>query len=157
MLPTTPSYPTRTLPSWIIKANPSCCFQCGWWEVCMGNISWRGICDLLSTHHSLTLNKIQFLYFGNDNFVKKMFLHKTYILQKLNHIIKIINQTRRACASERSCKIWVIVIVVPGGKQRPILPRSLRSKWVFLIVICACLFHCLKKQIDSSQLYTEKV
>ena len=43
-------------------------------------------------------------------------------------------KTRRACASERSCKIFVrvIVFVVPGGKQRPILLRRIRSKYYFV-------------------------
>ena len=51
------------------------------------------------------------------------------------------NNTRRAFASERSCKIWagviiiivvIIVMIVPGGKQRSILLRRLRPKCYFV-------------------------
>ena len=47
------------------------------------------------------------------------------------------NETRRACASMRSCKIWVgviiiIVVIITGGKHSPILLHRLRSKSYFV-------------------------
>ena len=49
--------------------------------------------------------------------------------------VLILILTRRAFASERSCKIWVsvnIVVIVPGGKQRQTLLCRLRSKSYFV-------------------------
>ena len=46
----------------------------------------------------------------------------------------ILTETRRAFASVRSCKIWVgVIVVVPGGKQSPILLHRLSTIHIYVL------------------------